>query len=418
MGKLHVTKNKVKVYSYDMPHLHGFHLTLNLRAGDIYENIPGITHFLEHVVQRGVEDLFEKDETNEIRKYGFYLNASTYTNRMQFEISGNSKFFRQACRIFANHLDMNALTPQAFRIEKERICREVEEDFLPSDIFQLSTDTVWEDTSLANHRTAEALAKITLSQLKAEWKKCFTAKNMFFYITGAIPAEDLEYFYGLIEAYPVNFGGNERKNIVAVPPNFMKRNINIYAMPVSTHTIISFNFDFDTAKYNIYEINFLDNYLFSGSDSLLYNRLSTKKGLIYEGSGGIWCYNNAGNINYRYEVASEELIESVKIVIETLSGIKTEIFDNDFEGVMIDFVENTHKVVDNIENMNYEMMENHIFSYDNIDYSQLVERYRAISKERLMQMAREIFAPDNITIVLKWEKKPNLKEIRKIVAGI
>ena len=60
MEKRYVTENGVEIFGYENPSLHGFFISLFLRAGSMYEaeRDSGITHFLEHVAIRNVNKLY------------------------------------------------------------------------------------------------------------------------------------------------------------------------------------------------------------------------------------------------------------------------------------------------------------------------------------------------------------------------
>ena len=59
MEKQRTLKNGIKLYSYKNPDVHGFFISLFLKAGSMYESAEesGITHFLEHVSIRNVNAL-------------------------------------------------------------------------------------------------------------------------------------------------------------------------------------------------------------------------------------------------------------------------------------------------------------------------------------------------------------------------
>lgn len=417
MEKLHITKNKVTVYSYDMPHLHSFYLSLNIKAGAIYEETRGITHLLEHVSCMTLYDLFQNDTCRELEKYGLSFNGMTDDNVLRFTIEGNAKFFKEACNIFVTLLNQT-YTPQAFKVEKDRLFREIEENYNPTHISSLAKDAVWDGTPLASHQTTETIRLITLNHLRAEYKKIFTAKNMFFYATGAISQEALDYFYCLIESYSIRPGKEERKNVVSPPVGFLNRKLHIYAMPAS-YSAVSFNFDYEPKKYAPHEINFLTRVLFRGGDSIIYKTLSFKRGLIYECNDNEVCFDNVGNTCFDYEVASESLFESIKAAVEILRSIKIDINDFDFNRVRVEYSEKTHYTIDDVEAMNERMTyDNHICSYDYIDFLEISKRYSTVTKERLQTIAQEIFTPQNITLIIKWEKKPDIKRIRELVSKI
>jgi len=417
MEKLHVTKNKIKVYSYNMPHLHSFYLSLYIRAGTIYEEPRGITHFLEHVYCKSLKDRFQNDTIRELDKYGLELNATTGHSYMSFEISGNAKFFKEASRIFVNLLDPDIATLEAYKVERERLKRETEEDYNPVAIRNIAFDAVWDGTPLSIHQNSDIIESITLSQLKAERKKIFNTANLFFYATGSISQKDLEFLYTLVDDYKLSENGTERKNILTPPAGFLARNVNIYHMP----TTINFNsvaicFDYDATKYSQHEINFINRLLFYGHGAAFYTELSDKLGLIYNYENDIDNFDNIGNIAYNFDVAHEGTFQSIQTAIKLLGNAKIDMLDFDFERVKAFYTHNSHYILDNVEEMNeYMAFDNHISNYNYTDFSQLVDKYNAITKERILQIAQEIFCPDNITIAIKWQKKPDLKKIREIV---
>ena len=55
------TKNGVSIYSYKNPALHSFYISLFAKAGCMYEDekYSGITHFLEHILIRNVNHLYD-----------------------------------------------------------------------------------------------------------------------------------------------------------------------------------------------------------------------------------------------------------------------------------------------------------------------------------------------------------------------
>ena len=93
-------KNGVSVYCYKNPDLHGFFISLFLKGGSMYEEDKdsGITHFLEHVLVRNVNCLYEGRLYSELDRYGLEFNASTYAEMVQFFVSGSDKKGEYICR--------------------------------------------------------------------------------------------------------------------------------------------------------------------------------------------------------------------------------------------------------------------------------------------------------------------------------
>ena len=96
-----VAKNGIPVYSLTNNNNHGFFISMFLKAGCMYEreNESGITHFLEHVAIRNVNKLMGDGLYRELDKRGMEFNASTYSEMVQFYISGASCHFRVAAEM-------------------------------------------------------------------------------------------------------------------------------------------------------------------------------------------------------------------------------------------------------------------------------------------------------------------------------
>ena len=83
-----VTQNGVSVFSYKNPGLHGFYISLYLRAGSMLEDNPGITHFLEHVAIRNVDAVMGGRLYNTL-EWGSWANTDYYHAAMVMSCSEN-----------------------------------------------------------------------------------------------------------------------------------------------------------------------------------------------------------------------------------------------------------------------------------------------------------------------------------------
>lgn len=416
MEKQHTTKNKVKVFSYNMPNLHSFCLSLNIKAGKIYEDTIGITHLLEHMFFRRLDDLSQSELYRQLDKYGLNFNASTYRELLRFYVTGNIRFFHEACRIFTKLLAPAAFISADLKIEQKRISRELEENNDPVTIEYLGDKGMWKNTGLERFATPSSMKKISLSKLKNEKEKIFTAENMFFYVTGDVSEENLQYLYGLIETFPVSSGSIIRDNKILPPANFCHRGPDICTKKTYDNYVL-FSFDYDNCKYYPYELDLLYDILFTGNSAVFNYDLSEQKAFIYDYDARIERYSNIGHIYFSYEIAFEDLYESLKSSAEVLCAIKTEISDFDIERVKLYYVENADLKMDNVNSMNWAMSyDNHILFYNYADLSQAKKLYETVTKDRLKAIAGEIFRPENLVLAVRAQKKLDLDLIKDIVS--
>ena len=101
--RMRILKNGIRLYSYKNPALHSFYISLFLRAGSMYESDAesGITHFLEHVAIRNVNAAMNGGLYPLLDKYGIEFNAATYSEMVQFYVSGASGNFAVGAEILS-----------------------------------------------------------------------------------------------------------------------------------------------------------------------------------------------------------------------------------------------------------------------------------------------------------------------------
>ena len=129
MEKCLVSKNGIKIYAHKNSSLHGFFLSLFFRGGSMYEKEDemGITHFLEHILVRNVNKLYGMKLYSILDRYGLEFNASSFSEMVQFYMSGASVNFTYAAEIFAKLLNPLILDKNEIDAERKRIKAEIRE---------------------------------------------------------------------------------------------------------------------------------------------------------------------------------------------------------------------------------------------------------------------------------------------------
>ena len=222
--KCTTAKNGVKIYSYTNSAQHGFYISLFLKGGVMYESDSecGITHFLEHVAIRNVNKLMDGELYSVLDKHGLEFNASTYSEMVQFYISGASSNFRCGAEIISMLLRPITLTKSDVDAERDRIKAEIREVDDKSTLSYFTSECVFLGTSLAKPITGtyKSVGRITRSSLERFRRESFTKDNFFLYVTGNASASDIAYLSSLIGEYELSAGGEEKQNIAPVPALF------------------------------------------------------------------------------------------------------------------------------------------------------------------------------------------------------
>ena len=414
-----LTGNQVPVYSYVNPSLHSFCLCLYIRAGSLFETGKnnGISHFFEHITFKNINKRHQGNLYRILDERGLYFNGETFEEVVRFIISGASEHFEEAADILTEVFAPLEVTEEDIDTERMRIKSELREDddFHTLDYF--SRQIVWRKTPLKRSiiGPVKNLNRIGKKELQQAAKTLLCAENLFFYATGNCTGEQLNYLAQKIESFPVNRAEVPRKNLAPLPKHFFQRNCRV-ACQESSYYRIRFSFDVDTSRYTEAECSLLYDILCSGAGCKLHQELSEKKGYIYSYSSNFERYSNLGTLSFDYEVRYPCLYASIREVIRVCRQMKWKLTD-ELDSVLPQYVDNGEILLDDAEDYNWVFaFEGHI--RERGTYRNVAERkaqYEAVTLERIMEIAREIFQTSNLVVTLKTGKKGvDRKKIRKI----
>lgn len=400
------TKNGVSVYSYKNPALHSFYISVFVKAGCMYEDekYSGITHFLEHILIRNVNKLYGMELYRLLDKRGLEFNASTYSEMVQFYVSGGSANFRTGAEIISKILCPVSLGASDIDAERKRIKAEMRESDDKNSLATFTNKTVFFGTPLASSIVGnnKAVDRITAKKLEEYRKSVFSRENIFFYVTGSFDDSDLDYISELIEQASLK-DTEKRDNYAPVPSNFGKRELGVQVKNADFY-MVRFTFDIDMQKCTMAETDLIYDLLLSGYNSKLFYEMSEKRGLFYDINGAVERYKNIGTIYFSFELKEKNICDAIAITVDILNSIKKKTaIENDC--IKAGYVDNAYMLYDDSRELNFTFAyDNHIM---NANYSSIEERksrYESVTSDRLSEVAAEIFRAENLTLTVKGKK--------------
>ena len=408
MEKRKLTKNGVEIFSYKNPSLHGFYISLFLRAGSMYESETnsGITHFLEHIAIRNVNKLYSGRLYAELDKRGVEFNASTYSEMVQFYVSGAMDKFAFGADMLSKLFSPIILDRAEIDAERKRIKAEIRESDDKSSLLTFTNGIVHEGTSLARSITGtlSGVDKFTAARLEAYRRSVFTAENVFFYITGNFTDGDVEYLSSLIENIDVPRSSTLNSNIAPPSAEHFKRPNKVYVKN-DDYTMVRFTFDLDMSRLSVPVVDLIYDMLLTGYDSRFFIEMSEVRGLFYDLTGAVERYKNIGELYFSYEVKRGELEDAVEMTVRILEEFKKTLHAPD-RLMKSGYVDNAYMLYDDARELNF------TFAYDNhimdLGYQSIDERrsaYESITPEDIRRAAGIIFTKENLTLTLKGDKK-------------
>lgn len=415
-----VAKNGIPVYSFTNEKSHSFYISMFLKAGCMYEreDESGITHFLEHVAIRNINKLMDGRLYRELDKYGLEFNASTYSEMVQFYITGSSEHFKVGAEIISGLLSRIVLDRSELDAERERIKAEIRETDDKRTLAFIGGERVWENTSLARPiaGTLASVSRISITRLEAYRRRVFNKENLFFYVTGNVDYDNLSYLSELIGEYILD--GDEIHNGVApVPKSFFNRDKRI-TIKNADFTKIRYSFDVDMSRVSCAELDLLYDAVLGGYSSDFFIELSEKRGLFYDLGGTVERYRNIGVFSFSYELKEAKLYDVARMTCDLLRRYTEESIDPD-RCMHAGYVDNAYMLLDDPRDLCF------TFAYDNhilgLGYRSIDDRraaYAGITPERLREVAALIFRPENMTVALKGSKKKiDITRLEKIIFG-
>ena len=421
MEKKYTAEGGVSVYTYKNPALHGFYISLFLRGGSMYEGDDerGITHFLEHALVRNVNKRHGYKLYSELDRYGMEFNASTYSEMVQFYVSGAEKNFARGADIISEILTPIILDRSEIDTERRRIKAEIREGDDRTSLSTFSMQTVFSGTSLSGTitGTAAGVDKFTLRRLEEYRQRAFISENVFFYITGNFSDADVDYLLSLISKRGIRRADSQKEihtNMAPVPHNFLKRGAEI-AIKNADYTTVRFTFDIDMKSVPSQAVDLIYDILLAGYNSPFFIEMSEERGLFYDISGATERYRNIGILHFTYEVKEKNLYDAVEMSVKILKDFKSKLLDRE-ECMKAGYVDNAHLLYDDSREFNF------TFAYDGhimeLGYGSIEDRinsYKNITPEAIRRCACEIFRTDALTLTLKGNKKKIDCERLKII---
>ena len=321
MEKQLIAKNGIPIYHYRQDKTHSFYISVFVRMGSMYETEKnsGISHFLEHAVIRNINARMGGGLYPLLDKYGLEFNASTYTEMVQFYISGASHAFPVAAQIIAAVLAPLELSLSDFEAERARIRAEIREAEDRTSLSAFTLREVFGDGALARPITGSGstVSRISRSGLEAYRRDSVTTENTFVYLTGAYTDDDLATLTGELEKYSLS-NGKKRDNIAPVSNSFGKRGGRV-ALKNSDCCKVRFTFDLDMTRLSLPETDLIHAILVGGYSSELFIEMSEKRGIFYDIDGVCDRYKNIGMLGFSFELRESRLYEAVELVVDLLT---------------------------------------------------------------------------------------------------
>jgi predicted Zn-dependent peptidase len=172
-------------------------LVVGVKMGSIYEDIPGISHFLEHMMFKSNKKYSAKQIDEGLELCGSISNAFTSTFLTCYVSEVIPKGFKKVADIFSSMFENDKFKEEEFEKEKKVILSEIEriennpEDRLDALIpYSVYGDSDYGRFIAGNRESVESIEKEDLEEFKSKY---YVSKNMFIVLEGNVKRDQIKF---------------------------------------------------------------------------------------------------------------------------------------------------------------------------------------------------------------------------------
>lgn len=397
-----ILKNGLKVITYRMPNTHSVTLGLYIKSGVGYgnESFPGITHLLEHLHFRRMNELSQKELYYKMESLGSTLCAATYRDFMKFSMKVIPENMDAALDIFLNLLNAFEWTEAEFQKEKEVVLNQIMEKEQFISIEQLVRETVFGKHPLHNKimGSAESVQAIQLEAIQTYKKQVFSSGNLLFCITGNVTDISYEDTVRKLEKVSVNKCRNDKR--IEYPVNFHHRKPDIYFKSIKGEKLLDVNLSFDISfdKESRDILTLLNAILGEGVGSWLQKLVREDKCYTSNIYSEIEWYKAFAVLHIFFSVDSTRFLSCLESITYLLTKMKRAITRKDLDVTLPFYTSNQIFLEDDTEKMNFQLAYQEYILGHGYEKMTLQNNQNTIIK--LQEYAREIFIKENLSFVV------------------
>ena len=317
----------LRVIVAPQPHLHRAHLALYVRVGSRFETAAenGISHFLEHMLYRGTDELKTAHEVNfAFERIGSYLYGATHADFGVFSVTVPPQSLAEATRLFSHVMQKPEF--QDLELEKGIVAEEILED-LDDDGRQVDADNLSRALLYGSHPlgftitgTEKSVRRFDVPLLRKHHQKHYTGQNAVLCFSGAVDPKEAK---ALAKRYFAKMPAGDRVPLVAPSPQ--KRALYRFVENASSQTElrVCFRAVGRTAPERI-ALELLMRVIDDGMSTRLYHRICDSQGLCYDVSAGYDGYEDDGVVDFAAGVVHERTHRVTREILTLVTELATE----------------------------------------------------------------------------------------------
>lgn len=403
MYQTHILKNGLKIIHQQVAGKAAWcGLIIGVGSRDEQPGEEGIAHFIEHVIFKGTERRKAYHILSRIEDVGGELNAYTTKEDTCIYASFLPKDYERVLELFSDIVFHSVFPEREIEKEKEVVIDEINsyKDSPGELIFDDFEELIYQGypigrNILGSEKAVKALRRKAIQEFV---QRNYKPGRMVISSIGDLPFEKL---VRLIERYFENIPGDEVTLIRQKPEIYLPQKKVVEMDTYQNHCIIG-NIAYDYTQDNRLALSLLINVLGgTGMNSRLNLNIREKYGLAYNVEAAYTPYSDTGVFSVYFGCDAKDLEKCMRLCLREMNVLCREpLGHNQLRKAKTQMTGQMTLSSENYENMMLSIGKSFLI-YGKVDELESVcKEVREISPDLLQQVAREIFALEQQTVLI------------------
>ncbi|MGG7178774.1 M16 family metallopeptidase [Clostridium paraputrificum] len=316
-----VLENGIKlIYEKSMTQLTS--ISIGLEAGaSVEKEVLGLAHATEHMLFKGTKTRSESDINKELSKIFGFHNAMTNYPYVIYYGTLLGEDFEKGVEIFSDILINPTFPVEGFKEEMDTIIEELKE--WDEELDQYCEDKLFIHSFNENRLKYpiigryEDVSSITLKDIKGFYNRYYSPKNTRISVISSLGIDEVK---SIIEKYFLRWQGEA----VEVLESTELPKVGVYRDIKEGINTCRVQLIFSISKLNHEEIKgfrLFNEFFGEGVNSVLFDNLRTKNGLVYDVLTSISNESHIGLYKITFNTSEEKLDKALDIVRESIENI-------------------------------------------------------------------------------------------------
>lgn len=413
-----VLNNGINCLFHPMPNTHSVTIGLYIKAGAGYtEPLHGITHLLEHLHFRQLDDITQDELYYRMESIGSTLRAATYRDLLKFSMKFAPNYFDKAIDIFVDLVNATRWQTDNFLKEKQVVLNQIYERGFCVSIEEEARACIFRNHPLGCSimGSPEDVESIELNDVVNYKKLIFSSKNVWFCVTGNFTLANKDELMRRLQLCKLTC--NHYVPTIAFPSFFHNRKPDVVFNNVDDTNLLDVNISFDITldKGKFIPLTILNCILGEGVGSRLQRLIREQKCYSANIESYVERYLNIAILHIQFSVEKKNLYPCLEDVLRVVQNLKHKIKKKDIDVTLPFYTTNQAFYNDDTEEMNFQIAYHQLClgqSYDAKKFTNDIHTYGA-----LQSLAAEIFQEKNCCVVVIGNTKGLTKKtVRQILA--